>query len=171
MIELLPPNMQTKIRLDECPVDGLDPKCWTWIAALTSRGYGSVSHGGRIWSSHKLAYELLVGAVPDGLQIDHLCKNKPCCNPAHLEAVTGKVNCERTNAAQKTRCVNGHPLVGPNLIIKSRPNGRTIRNCRVCALDAGRRKRAATRHNRPDADRRRAEILRVAEQILTEQAS
>lgn len=166
MSELLPINMQTKIRLDECPIDGLDEKCWTWTGAATSRGYGSASHQGVVWSTHRLAYDILREPIPDGLQIDHLCKNKLCCNPAHLEAVTGKVNCERTDAAQKTRCVHGHPLVAPNLIIKSRPNGRTIRNCRVCALDAGRRKRAATRGNRPDALKRRAEILAAAEQAL-----
>lgn len=166
MIEWLPINMQNKIRLDECPVDDLDDKCWTWTGAKTSSGYGSVSYEFSIWSTHRLAYDILREPIPYGLQIDHLCKNKLCCNPAHLDVVTGKVNCERTEAATKQRCVNGHPLAGPNLVVKTRVNGLSMRNCRVCALDAGRRKRAATRGNRPDAARRRVEILAASEKAL-----
>lgn len=167
MISLLPANMQNKIEYAHCDVADLDPKCWNWTGARSSRGYGSVGHQKRVWSTHKLAYILLVGEVPDGLQIDHLCRNKRCCNPAHLEAVTGKVNCERTEAAQKTRCAQGHPLVPPNLLIKKRKSGLTIRNCRVCQLDYQRRARA-TKRKQPAADKNRASILCAAEAALTE---
>jgi hypothetical protein len=163
---ILPARMRHKIRVEQRADVKVPGRCWTWNGAVTSRGYGSCSHSGRVWSTHRLAYELLIAAIPEGLQIDHLCKNKLCCNPRHLEPVTAKVNCERTEAAQKLRCINGHPLVEPNLVIKRRANGLTIRNCRVCALDHGRRKRAATRGNRPDADRRRVAILAAAEEAL-----
>jgi hypothetical protein len=73
--------------------------CWNWDGAVTSSGYGAVAHNGRTHSTHKLAYELLVGPVPDGLQIDHLCRNKLCCNPAHLEPVTGQENIRRRQVA------------------------------------------------------------------------
>ncbi|WP_081287478.1 HNH endonuclease signature motif containing protein, partial [Mycobacterium asiaticum] len=113
--------MSAKIVPSPCSVPELDGDCWEWIGAIQSRGYGSFAHEGRTWSTHRLAYELLVGPIPDGLQVDHLCFNKRCCNPTHLEPVTGKVNCERTERARKVRCVHGHPLVSPNLIIKPRP--------------------------------------------------
>jgi hypothetical protein len=75
-------------------------ECWTWVGAVTSRGYGSFGYEGRIWSTHRLAYELLVGAIPAGLTIDHLCRNKLCCNPAHLEPVTLAENLRRARMSQ-----------------------------------------------------------------------
>lgn len=170
MITHLPLNMQAKIQLELCPVAGLPGFCWGWTGALTSKGYGSVSYECRIWSTHRLAYELLVGSIPSELQIDHLCVNKRCCNPAHLEPVTGKVNCERTDRALKSRCINGHPLVEPNLVIKPRKSGLTIRNCRVCALDSSRRRRAKQGQlgAYAAADKRRAQILLAAEAELRE---
>lgn len=122
----LPERIRSKITLTP---DG----CWQWAGAVQSRGYGSVSYRGRVQSTHRLAYELLVGEIPEGLQIDHLCRNKRCCNPDHLEPVTGAVNCSRTPAATKTHCVRGHALSGDNLVVKVQPSGRTIRNCRTCA--------------------------------------
>jgi hypothetical protein len=94
----LPLNMQNKIRIDECRVAELEPFCWTWTGAVQSRGYGSVGYQRRIWSTHRLSYELLVGPIPDGLTIDHLCLNKRCCNPSHLEPVTNLENIRRYRA-------------------------------------------------------------------------
>lgn len=135
----LPARMQGKVSLELCPLAGLGNFCWTWTGALNSRGYGCVGIDGKSQLIHRVAYQLLVGPIPAGLQIDHLCQNKRCCNPAHLEPVTGKVNCERTAAARKTMCIHGHPLSGGNLIIKRRPGGRAIRNCRTCQYEAQRR--------------------------------
>lgn len=120
------PNMTPKIVVD---VLG----CWVWQNACNSKGYGQVSICGKVRSTHRVAYELLVGSIPAGLHLDHRCRNHPCCNPAHLEPVTNKVNCERSARATKTHCIHGHALAGANLVIKSRRNGLTIRNCRTCA--------------------------------------
>jgi hypothetical protein len=97
-VSALPLNMQNKIRLDECQVAELEPFCWTWTGAVQSRGYGSCGYQRRIWSTHRLSYELLVGPIPSGLTIDHLCRNKRCCNPAHLEPVTNLENIRRYRA-------------------------------------------------------------------------
>lgn len=140
MIDQLPANMRSKIAIELCPVAGLDGFCWAWTGALNSKGYGCVGVNGKSQLSHRVAYELLVGEIPEGLQLDHLCVNKPCCNPSHTEPVTGKVNCERSWPALKMLCVNGHRLVGDNVVVKKRGAGRTpVRNCRTCQVDNKRR--------------------------------
>ena len=127
----LPANMQNKIVTELCPAAGLD-FCWAWTGAVQSRGYGCVGVNRRSQLTHRVSYELLVGPIEVGLQIDHLCRNKRCCNPAHLEPVTAKTNMERTDRAEKTHCVHGHPLSGDTLIIKNYASGLTKRNCREC---------------------------------------
>lgn len=103
--------------------------CWIWTGYLTPRGYGTYTFGSgpnAMWAStHRLAYELLVGPIPDGLELDHLCRNPPCCNPAHLEPVTGAENMRRT---RKIRCIRGHLQEGDNVYVS--PRG--ARQCREC---------------------------------------
>lgn len=166
-VSALPLNMQKKIRFAECPVADLDPFCWTWTGSRNGRNYGSFSINGRRRGTHRLAYELLVGPIPDGLQIDHLCRVTCCCNPAHLEPVTPRVNVQRA-VCPDLRCPQGHPLAEPNIIIKPRPNGVKIRNCRVCAIDYHHRRRGGKRY--PAAARRRQEILVAAEAALQQVA-
>lgn len=84
--------------------------CWEWAAARQTNGYGSVWIGnGRTALAHRVAYEALVGPIPDGLTIDHLCRNKACINPAHMEPVTAVENIQRAHQAVAT-CKAGHPL-------------------------------------------------------------
>lgn len=139
----LPPRMVKKIELAPCRVSGLEGDCWNWVGAIQSKGYGSVGYRGRVWSTHKLTYTLLVGPVPDGLEIDHLCRNRRCCNPLHLEPVTRKVNAERSGPATKTHCVHGHELSGDNLLIKKRGKRTPVRNCRTCRDNRAIERRAA----------------------------
>lgn len=86
--------------------------CWEWTGPCSDGGYGVISTGGRegrLLRTHRVAYELLSGPIPDGLHIDHLCKNRKCCNPAHLEPVTQAEN-NRRAFANHTHCPRGHEL-------------------------------------------------------------
>ena len=127
----LPANMRAKIAEELCPVAGLDGFCWTWTGCVNSRGYGCVAVGGKSHLAHRIAYEIHRGLIPTGLQIDHLCVNKRCINPAHLEAVTGKVNAERAHPSTKTVCVNGHRYTDENTIWRTR-GALKHRACREC---------------------------------------
>ena len=109
--------------------------CWLWIGPLDKDGYarqwriGSHTDGSRgVIKPHRFAYEQFIGPIPEGLVIDHLCRNRPCCNPWHLEPVTTRENTQRGWRKNKAHCKHGHPLRGDNLIIH--PNG--WRNCRKC---------------------------------------
>lgn len=90
--------------------------CWLWTAAKMPNGYGEFGVGrGRYKYAHRLAYELSVGGIPDGLDIDHLCRNRGCVNPSHLEAVTRRENLLRGAhpkmiARREGRCCRGHAL-------------------------------------------------------------
>lgn len=126
----LPANMQNKISVELAPVV-IDDFCWTWTGCKNSRGYGCVQFNGKVQLAHRVAYEVTHGVIPDGLQIDHLCVNELCCNPAHLQAVTGKTNVERSYTANKTMCTNGHPYTPENTIWRKRGHLRH-RDCREC---------------------------------------
>lgn len=104
-VEMLPARLVRKIRI----VDG----CWIWVGARGPAGYGNSWHPAKYrWmSSHRLVYELLVGAIPSGLQLDHLCRNRACCNPAHLEPVTPRTNTQRGALALATCKAGLHPKV------------------------------------------------------------
>jgi HNH endonuclease len=85
----LPPRIRAKILVN--PITG----CWEWLAGLTSEGYGQLWWEGANQGAHQVVYRLLVGPVPDGLEIDHLCRFTKCVNPAHMEPVTGDENRRR----------------------------------------------------------------------------
>ena len=93
--------------------------CWNWRGGCNGNGYGRFCyHGQRC--AHRLAYELLVGPIPEGMQLDHLCRNRRCVNPAHLEPVTCRENILRGGSlaaqrARRTHCKRGHPLAGDNM--------------------------------------------------------
>lgn len=106
--------------------------CWLWDA--TSRnGYCSIRAGGRYEMVHRSVYKMLVGPIPEGLTIDHLCRNRCCVNPDHLEPVTMIENLARGRGfgalnSAKTHCKRGHPLSGANLYVTSSGS----RGCRTC---------------------------------------
>jgi len=130
--------------------------CWIWTACLDLKGYGQVRVGGapgrrgRMQRAHRAAYQSLAGPIPEGLQLDHLCRVRCCVNPAHLEPVTSAENARRgltgqTTAARQralTHCRAGHPYEGHNLI-RRKGGGRDCRACK-CARQSLRRRRVVT---------------------------
>lgn len=108
--------------------------CWLWKGQVAPDGYGHLSVHDQTRMAHRLMYEHLVGPIPDGLQLDHLCRVRHCVNPAHLEPVTPRENTMRGNTAAransiKTHCPRGHEYTLGNTYIK---NG--SRHCRACSV-------------------------------------
>jgi hypothetical protein len=108
--------------------------CWVWKGTILRGGYGQIKVNGKKHLAHRFFYELLIGPIPNGLTLDHLCRVRACVRPGHLEPVTSRENTLRgTNPpaqnARKTHCKRGHPLSGSNLYV--RPRGGRI--CRACS--------------------------------------
>lgn len=127
--------------------------CWQWTGKLTVRtvrgsgGYGAFWNGERELRAHRFVYELLVEPIPAELVIDHLCRNRGCVNPDHLEVVTNGENCRRGDGvganARKAYCPKGHSYDEKNTIWRLRPDGRGVfRRCRQCAREGAKAHRA-----------------------------
>lgn len=118
--------------------------CWEWKAGRNQSGYGVIGaggNGGRPLRAHRVLYEILVGPIPAGLDIDHLCRNRGCVNPAHLEPVTRSENVRRgiaplvtrQRAAERTHCKRGHEFTPENTYMQKLRTGSLARSCRKCA--------------------------------------
>ncbi len=109
--------------------------CLEWQGA-TTRGYGVFWGKDRLVLAHCWLFEMINGAVPDGFELDHLCRNRCCVNPTHLEIVTRKENCRRGDVGirmrEKTHCPQGHPYDNENTYICLTTNGTPQRLCRSC---------------------------------------
>ena len=110
-------------------------ECWPWRGGYRTNGYGmfAVRRDGR-WTqttAHRAAYEASRGPVPDGWEVDHRCRNRGCCNPAHLDAVTLRENRARRNA-HKTTCRHGHAFTPENTYHQRGQDGYVSRVCRTC---------------------------------------
>lgn len=127
-------------------VDG----CWEWQGFLHS-GYGHIKVHGKVILAHRVSYELHRGLIPTGMEIDHLCRNRRCVNPDHLEVVTRRENWQRGISitrfnADKTHCIHGHPFDDTNTyLFRAYTCGGTPyvgRGCRACRREATKRRNA-----------------------------
>ena len=118
--------------------------CWNWIASLDKGGYGQfmlAAH--RLRRAHRLSYEVNIGPIPDGLFLDHVCRNRACVNPAHLRPVTPRVNALQNSAslcaerAARNSCLKGHRYDEVNTYWY-----RGYRACRACSREGARRRAA-----------------------------
>jgi hypothetical protein len=113
-------------------------RCWLWRGSTSRLGYGHLFWDKRYRPSHAVAYELVVGPIPEGLEIDHLCRVPSCVRPTHLEPITHRENVivrgrgPWAARAAQTRCLRGHPLSGENVYIHK---SRGVRVCRTCHRD------------------------------------
>lgn len=116
--------------------------CWIWRAARNAQGYGVCWNGRSTQLAHRWVYEQIVGPIPDGLELDHLCRVRACVNPDHLEPVTHAENVRRSPSANaaKERCPQGHDYSDENTY-----EWRGRRQCRTCSREHKRRYKERTR--------------------------
>ena len=130
-------------------LDSISPEpnsgCWLWTKCGTHNGYGWIKRNGKHQYAHRTSYELFVGPIPEGLQIDHLCRVRCCVNPRHLEPVTRSENIRRGELVMRakrrisftdgrTHCPHGHPWIKENWMFR-KPTAHYMRGhvqCRLC---------------------------------------
>lgn len=121
--------------------------CWLWTGSRTGGGYGRVAISRRTSRpAHRMVWQMLVGPIPEGYQLDHLCRNPSCVNPDHLEPVTPAENQRRSPLvrSRRTHCPQGHEYTPENTVLSKR-NQRSCRECVRIFRHANRARLSAAR--------------------------
>jgi hypothetical protein len=130
----VPPELRIEDKIQRDPETG----CWNWTGSI-NQGYGRIRTQGKTVNAYRLIYEMQKGTVPEGLELDHLCRNRACVNPDHLEPVTHAENMRRAGRRVLTgACHRGHEMTPENTYVS--PKGR--RNCNECRRINERRRAA-----------------------------
>jgi hypothetical protein len=127
----------------ECSVS--QTACTEWNGTVNNKGYGVVRWGDSTTTAHRAAWITAHGPLPDGIVVDHLCRNRLCVNLDHLEPVSSGENTRRGRRPQVSHCPRGHPYDGDNLHVYVDRFGRRHRQCKVCLRAAQRRYEARRR--------------------------
>lgn len=125
---MLPGRFKTKVFVN------LDTHCWVWTACKTGGGYGLFGYQGKNVLAHRFSYQLILGEIPPGMQLDHLCRNRGCVNPSHMEPVSCRENLARGRTLMAAnllvqKCPNDHPYDELNTYVTKKG----ARQCRACA--------------------------------------
>lgn len=142
-LDVLTPRQVESLHRRMWPKIDFTGDCWEWTRAVDKGGYGvfgylhtaNTTRNGRV---HRIVWNILVGSIPFGLVMDHLCRNHACCNPDHFEPVTDAVNLSRSLATyqaikrQAKACKRGHAFTEVNTYIKTQKSGLKTRSCRRC---------------------------------------
>lgn len=150
MVTLTPARLRAFMRDVQKPAGEFG--CWLWTGSVNTSGYpiGGGERGQRGVPVYRIAYEWMVGLVPVGMEIDHLCRTRRCVNPHHLEPVTRAENMRRARVfgpwSMRQYCRNGHDVSCERGYDYTRKSGRVDRICRDCAASRERRKRTREQH-------------------------
>lgn len=129
--------------------------CWLWSGAAGGGGYGHLGMHGRTVKAHRVSWALHRGEIADSMYLDHLCRNRLCVRPDHLEVVTPSVNTSRGHNSlrpQRKACKKGHPIAGDNKLTTV-VSGHPWTTCRICFMESARER------NRKHRARARRELL------------
>lgn len=124
---------------------GYETPCRVFTGYLNPNGYGQISVGSKSdgtnhrMLTHRVMYEHFVGPIPEGVEVDHLCRQPDCCEPSHLELVTHAENMRRGYWGSKTHCANGHAYDDANVYVRTHHSGHTSRTCKTCRREGMRR--------------------------------
>lgn len=105
--------------------------CWLWLRSSGSHGYGQTWDGTTVRLAHRIAWELTHGPIPNDLTIDHVCRVRTCCNPAHLRLLSNLANASDNGQARRTHCPQGHEYTKENTYVRTNRKGPS-RSCRIC---------------------------------------
>lgn len=126
----------------------LKTRCWLWTASTSEGGYGRFTVGKRTIVAHKVSY-MLGNTIPEGMQLDHLCRTRPCIRSDHLEPVTPSVNTQRGLSGDlkelKLYCLKGHKFTNESTYIQRSSTNKIMRSCRICRRERSKVRNYETR--------------------------